>query len=551
MTGDGDLGPSREASWLGQAVRRLRDGLDADRALQGTMAGFIEAARSRYALDPGATWRPGEPLELLFAGYSGSRNTGADVRVEEMLRQFRHLLGDDHATLSVLTIDPALTAGYFPAVRQIHLPQVYPRFLYETVHRHHGVVACEGSMFKSKFANALSTLMVGALGLAAAEGKPAIAYGGEAGAMDPSLEALVRRYLREGTFVVTRNEQSRAVLRRLGVESRAGTDTAWTFDPAPPEVGRDLLRRAGWDGTTPVLAVCPINAFWWPVRPDVLRGAFRALAGGRLGDDESHYKSIYFHADTPEIRQKQSRYVDALAEAVRRTTRRHRVFPILIGMEQLDRRACDALASALGTPEMPRFVSDEHDMYTMVSVVRQARALVSSRYHALVCSMPALVPSVGVTMDERIRNLMADRGTPELALEVDDPELADRLTAAIDGLLRDGDALGTGIGRTVARNLLRMGGMGQAVVDHLRDRLPELPLRAELGGAGDPWAHLPPLPPLVASLAERFASEAHLGAEPASGADGEWGGGDVDGVAPEGAPGEPDGTASMGRARQA
>jgi len=28
----------------------------------------------------------------LFAGYNGTRNMGSDVRVEEMLRQIRHIL---------------------------------------------------------------------------------------------------------------------------------------------------------------------------------------------------------------------------------------------------------------------------------------------------------------------------------------------------------------------------------------------------------------------------------------------------------------------------
>ena len=29
----------------------------------------------------GAQWQPGEPLKLLFAGYSGTRNTGARVAI--------------------------------------------------------------------------------------------------------------------------------------------------------------------------------------------------------------------------------------------------------------------------------------------------------------------------------------------------------------------------------------------------------------------------------------------------------------------------------------
>src|SRR5688572_13364490 len=79
-----------------EAVDRVREHANADVALQGSMAALVELAAARYPVDPGARWKPGEPLKLLFAGYSGTRNTGADVRVEEMIRQVRHLLGDDH-----------------------------------------------------------------------------------------------------------------------------------------------------------------------------------------------------------------------------------------------------------------------------------------------------------------------------------------------------------------------------------------------------------------------------------------------------------------------
>lgn len=486
-----------------KAVDAARGALDADRLLMTSMAGFIELAKSRYALDRGAVWRPGEPLRLLLAGYSGTRNTGADVRVEEMIRQFRHLFGDEHLDLSMLTIDPQLSRGYFRTVKQLHLPQIYPRFLYDTVHEVHGVVACEGSMFKSKFANALSTMMVGALGLAVAEGKLAVGYGGEAGKMDPALEDLVRRYCGDA-FIIARNHESREVLGRLGIESRAGTDTAWTFEPAPAEVGEALLRRAGWDGRTPVLALCPINPFWWPVRPDAVRGALRAL--GAVPDD-AHYSSIYFHADSKEIRARQKAYLGAIAAAVRRFAAERPVFPILVGMEQLDRRACEGLREALDT-DVPLFVSDEHDMYEMVSVIRRASMMVSSRYHAIVTSMPALVPSGGITMDERIRNLMTDRGTPELALEVDDPDLADRAYEMLRRLDRDADGLRDGIGRCVVRNLERMGRMGMELVEHVRSHHPEMPFRDGLGLHGDPWAHLPPLPPAVESLVDAYQEAA-------------------------------------------
>ncbi len=55
----------------------------------------------------------GQKLKLLFAGYNGTRNTGADVRVEEMLRQVRRILGEQNISLSVMTHNFDLTRGYF------------------------------------------------------------------------------------------------------------------------------------------------------------------------------------------------------------------------------------------------------------------------------------------------------------------------------------------------------------------------------------------------------------------------------------------------------
>ncbi len=476
----------------------VRSELDPDRLLGHTMAGFIELAASRYAVDPGDQYEPGKPLKLLLAGYSGTRNTGADVRVEEIVRQMRHLFGDDKLDLSILTINPELSRGYFRTVKQLHLPQFFPPFLLDVIHKQHGVIACEGSMFKSKFANALSIMMVGSLGIASVERKLAIGYGGEAGAMDPVLENLVRKYCQDALIVV-RNKESGEVLSKLGVASRPGTDTAWTFEPAPAEVGEMLLREAGWDGKTPVLALCPINPFWWPVKPDVMKGATHALTGSH---SESHYDSFYFHKDGDAVREKQRAYIKALADGLRRFRAQHNVFPILVGMEQLDRKACEALRVELGE-NLPLFVSDEFEMYEMVSVIRCASMMVSSRYHAIVTSMPGLVPSAGVTMDERIRNLMADRGQPHLALEVDDPALADKVYETLITLHKDAESIREGIAQCVVVNLVRMGEMGMHLVEHVRARHPNFEFRTGLGAGGDPWDHLPALPKQVQTLVER------------------------------------------------
>ena len=137
-----------------------------------------------------------------------------------MLRQVRRVLGEENLALSVMSQNLDWSRGYFGDARQVFLPDIFPPFLFREVRPHHGVIACEGSMFKSKFADALTTMFIGALGIAAAENKMSIGYGAEAGDMNPMLEKMCAHYCRR-SLIITRNEESQTVLSKLGVPSEA------------------------------------------------------------------------------------------------------------------------------------------------------------------------------------------------------------------------------------------------------------------------------------------------------------------------------------------
>jgi polysaccharide pyruvyl transferase WcaK-like protein len=466
-----------------------------DLVLESWVSGLIEICKLKWMLGAGKAWRPGEKLKLLFAGYNGTRNTGADVRVEEILRQIRHILGPDNVELSVMSQNFDRSRGYFAGTRQVKLPDIFPPFLYREVPRHDGVVACEGSMFKSKFANALTTMMIGSLGIATAMNKLSVGYGAEAGAMDPLLARMVRRYCGQ-SLIITRNDESTAVLGRLGVSTELGTDTAWTFEPLGPEYGQKVLREQGWDGKKPVLVVCPINPFWWPVRPSLFRLAARTLTGAYK---ESQYRTIYFHNWGPKAAAAYDHYVSALSNAVDVFRKKHGVFAILVAMERLDTKACRHMAERLGS--VPILTSDDYDMYQLVSILRACHVMVSSRYHGIVTCMPALVPSAGVTMDERIRNLMRERGHQHLLMNVDDADLEEKLLAAMETLRKDGETIRDGIGRTVARNLKVMARMGVYFEQRVARRYPCFPIRTGVFSWKD---YLPPLSPTLRQLLERY-----------------------------------------------
>ena len=312
--------------------------------------------------------------------------------------------------------------------------------------------------------------------------------------MDPVLQKMCSRYCRD-SLIITRNAESQEVLGKLGVPTELGTDTAWTFEPLGPEYGRKALRDAGWDGATPVLAVCPINPFWWPVKA-VAREMGRAL-GWPAPTKRATTARFIFIVPARRVDAAYEKYLSAMAAGVDELPQIAQSFPILIAMEMLDRDACERVAEKLGGA--PVFASDQFNMYELVSILRAADRMVSSRYHAIVTSMPAGVPSAGVTMDERIRNLMRERGHEHLLMRVDEPDLAEKIVVALHALDDEADEIRDAMGRTVARNLQLMARMGIYFEEQVARRYPEFPVRTGVLGWED---YLPPLSPGLLKLLE-------------------------------------------------
>jgi polysaccharide pyruvyl transferase WcaK-like protein len=468
-----------------------------DFVLESWVSSIIESKRVAWMMGSGNSWQPGEKLKLLFAGYNGTRNMGSDVRVEEMLRQLRHILGAHRVDFSVMTQSFERSEGYFQNTKQVLLPQIFPPFLASEVPLHHGVVACEGSMFKSKFANALTTMMIGSLGIAAAQNKLSVGYGAEAGHMDPLVAKMCARYCKE-SLIITRNDESRTILRELGVPTELGTDTAWTFEPLPPEYGKSVLREVGWDGRTRVLVVCPINPFEWPVKASVGKLAARKVTGAYK---DSHYRSVYFHNSGPEADRAYEQYLTGIANAVAAFRQRRNVFVVLVATERLDARPACRISEKLGG--VPVLSSDDYNMYQVVSILRACHMMASSRYHGIVTSMPGLVPSAGITMDERIRNLMRERGHHDLLMNVDDADLEERLLAALERLYSDGESVAAAIAKTVVRNLKLMARMGVHFEEEVQRRYPDFPTRTGQWSWED---YLPPMHAGLRELVEEFES---------------------------------------------
>ena len=470
-----------------------------DRTLIEHMARLIELRRQNYK-DGGAaaSWHPGEPLKLLLSCYGGGGNVGADIRVVEIIRQLRAIFGEKNLDLGVLVVGLPLTSEGFSGVRQEIIENYFPTFLYERSAAYHGVVACEGSLFKSNFSDAYSAMIAASLGLATAEHKPSIAYGAEAGKMSAELQDFVR-YSCDEALILCRNEASTRVLEPLGLRAVSAADTAWTFNPGPPERSEEILRAHGWDGSAPILCMCPVNPFWWPIRADMTMAAELETMGKHA---DLHYGSVFFHHHSEVAERSYRQYLKGFAEAITAAlAERPGTFPIIIGMERLDRRACADLADLLPAPP-PQFISGDYDMYEIVSLLRRSSLLVSSRFHAIVSTMPAQVPSIGISLDERIGNLMGQQGRTDLVLNVNDPDLEHSLLSAIQTIECELEEVADRTGRLVAHEVRKMGLMGMEFVEEIGRCLPDYE-RPRLPRTWE--AHLPALPATIIGLLEKYA----------------------------------------------
>ena len=460
-----------------------------DQFLAAWMNRVIEQARNSDRLRQRTRPQPAQKLKLLFAGYNGTRNTGADVRVEEILRQVRHLFGADRVDLTVFSFIKEYSKGYFGNAKQVTPGVLFPSYLNREVPRHDGVIVCEGSTFKSAFTDLLTVMMVGAMGLATAHNKLSVAYGAEAGHMNPWPKRLAADHCKE-SLIITRNEESRRVLAELDIPSEFGTDTAWTFSPLGDEYAKEELRKAGWNGER-VLTVCPINPFWWPVKASLSKTACRIFGFYR----DSHYGRIFFHENNDRIKERFERYLNAFANAIKRFREKTGVFVAVAASEELDNRAVKLLAEKLGGAAT--FSSTNYNMYQLVSIFRASDLMLSSRYHAIVTSMPGRVASAGVAFDERITNLMRERGHEHLLMRVDDPDLESRIEMALDDLNENTHQVADEASRTVAKHLRIMSSMGRRLVDYVVEKHPQFEPRRRLESWED---YLPPMGPELHEL---------------------------------------------------
>ena len=136
---------------------------DPESDLRAGYAARIAAARTAHE-DSSAG-----PRRILLAGYNGARNTGADLRTGEIVRQLRGEFAAEGLELGVVTMGSAP----LPDWGRVTLERIEgypPDAVHDLCQRYDAVVVCEGSLFTSTFSDSLAMLFTAFLGMARALG---------------------------------------------------------------------------------------------------------------------------------------------------------------------------------------------------------------------------------------------------------------------------------------------------------------------------------------------------------------------------------------------
>ncbi len=359
-------------------------------------AATTHARASRHAA-PSRPRRADDPLRVLLLSYSGTGNTGADLRTIETIAQIKDVFARRAPRIKLVALGTMFDHPVLARVAKLDSPLHYlPDVLDAAVREADLVLNVEGSTYTSKFSDSLSGALIGGIALAQAHGCAALAYGVDSGAMSAPLQDFVRHNASRG-LVICRNDAARMQLARLGVRAERGADTAWCWRAGPRE-------RALTDGER-VVALCPSNPFWWPVYAE----APRAYALDAAGETSPlRYGALHFHRWDEAREHAYDAYLTRFAE-LGGTLFERGYTPVIVGMEQLDKTACRDLAARL--PFEARIVArGGADLETVAATVAHAHCVVTTRYHAAVVAISHGVPAFGLSMDERIDRLFDEAG---------------------------------------------------------------------------------------------------------------------------------------------
>ena len=297
-----------------------------------------------------------QPLRTVISGYYGYDNLGDDAILLAISRQLSGF--QRPVRLTVLSRDPGRTAARF-GVKAV--PRFSPLSVFSALRKSDLLISGGGSLLQDRTSTRSLRYYLAVIHLARLLKKPVILLSNGIGPLDsPGSRKLVRRCVSKCELVTLRDEDSKALLREIGVERE---DLIVTADPAfslrAKPGGREILDSLGVPADRPLVGV-----------------SVRKVAG-RAGDP------------------------GAFASLCDRITRETGSAVVFLAMQEpSDREYSDAIRQRMA--EASWTVSIPGDPEAMLGVISCMGAVVSMRLHTIIFAAEQRVPVVGCVYDPKV-----------------------------------------------------------------------------------------------------------------------------------------------------
>jgi polysaccharide pyruvyl transferase WcaK-like protein len=380
-------------------------------------------------------------VRVLLIGYGGANNTGAEVHTDEAIKQMRNELGG-RLDITVISLSRKRSLRYTDedeCLRIVEIPPIFIFSILKLVLRSDMVVLIEGYCFMEYFSQVLFWLFMYAAGLAQRLGLPTVGYAVDAGKLRPANAEWAREVADRMDLLMVRTKQAADALKEIGVskETVITADTAFTIEPESDEWRRKVYQEEEVDISKPVIGIAFEEFFWWPVVPSLSK-----FLTGRTRD---RFKSIYYHTWTPERRKLSREMKGAVAQYADWVAGELDANIEFFAMERVNAEPCRDVMNMMIRPAV-LFDADRYNGSELTALLRGLKFLVTSEYHAMLLSMGAEVPFIGLGHDERIESVMGELGLKEdYFIHYREDEILKKLKAMSVKLLENEDSVRSSI----------------------------------------------------------------------------------------------------------
>jgi polysaccharide pyruvyl transferase WcaK-like protein len=370
-------------------------------------------------------------LKVLLVGYNGANNTGSEARLLSIIEDIRYVLGPE-VELTVPTLNEKNLRRYIKEedwLKIVPIPSIFFLAIDRLVKEHDLMILVEGSCYMDTWTSALLWAFLWATHSAHHHGVPCLAYAVDAGELSNINQWLVKREASKTDLIITRTKYAAERLKLIGVTApiTSTADCAFNFQENPED--HSFFKNYWPEALSEVVGIAVVDFSLWPV---VIRP---------WGRSEDLYKWPYYFARSKERKKARERLIEGWAKAANRIIDEHGKNVALICMEELDEPLSREIRRRIKNKDMSCVISSgEFNASQMTSMLCELELLVTSRYHAAVLSLRALVPQIAVGHDPRLTSIYHDLGLHEdYFISHDDPLLWDDLEDKVGLLLRNPD----------------------------------------------------------------------------------------------------------------